>query len=219
MAISPGRRAFRPLTRCHRPWPGSQTPTNPPSRRARPGRSRIAVPPYSPPPGPGGHGLVRPGHPKATADASCTVAVSNSSVSCAARVGRARPTKRLCRSARVGMVPKSISSWWRATRVRDVLGVRPDGPADEGLAAGGRRRSSRGRRHRRWVDRGVTYARWLRASNRASHQASVRGCTQSPLWNDVPQRVRAIGRWLGAVGRGWGADVPRRSTRAVRLRP
>jgi hypothetical protein len=47
MAISPGRRVFRPLTRPHRPWPGSQTPTNPPSRRARPGRSRIAVLPYS----------------------------------------------------------------------------------------------------------------------------------------------------------------------------
>jgi hypothetical protein len=47
MAISPGRRVFRPLTRCHRPWPGCQAPTNPPSRRARPSRSRIAVPPYS----------------------------------------------------------------------------------------------------------------------------------------------------------------------------
>jgi hypothetical protein len=47
MAISPGRRVFWPLTRPHRPWPGSQTPTNPPSRRARPGRSRIAVLPYS----------------------------------------------------------------------------------------------------------------------------------------------------------------------------
>jgi hypothetical protein len=30
------------------PWPGCQTPTNPPSGRARPSRSRIAVPPYSP---------------------------------------------------------------------------------------------------------------------------------------------------------------------------
>jgi hypothetical protein len=29
MAISPGRRVFRPLTRCHRPWPGSRAPTNP----------------------------------------------------------------------------------------------------------------------------------------------------------------------------------------------
>ena len=39
------------------PWPGCQAPTNPPSRRARPGRSRIAHPPYSPPVGPAGHGL------------------------------------------------------------------------------------------------------------------------------------------------------------------
>src|SRR5829696_9886451 len=39
------------------PWPGSQAPTNPPSRRARPSRSRIALPPYSPPVGPAGHGL------------------------------------------------------------------------------------------------------------------------------------------------------------------
>ena len=59
MAISPGRRVFRRLTRPHRPWPGCQAPTNPPSRRARPSRSRIAVPPYSPPVGPAGHGLVR----------------------------------------------------------------------------------------------------------------------------------------------------------------
>src|SRR5688500_7299818 len=29
------------------PWPGCQAPTSPPSRRARPSRSRIAVPPYS----------------------------------------------------------------------------------------------------------------------------------------------------------------------------
>lgn len=29
------------------PWPGCQAPTNPPSGRARPSRSRIAVPPYS----------------------------------------------------------------------------------------------------------------------------------------------------------------------------
>jgi hypothetical protein len=45
-AISPGRRVFRPLTRCHRPWPGSGS-DQPTSRRARPSRSRIAVPPYS----------------------------------------------------------------------------------------------------------------------------------------------------------------------------
>src|SRR5829696_8342673 len=30
------------------PWPGHQAPTNPPSRRARPSRSRMAPPPYSP---------------------------------------------------------------------------------------------------------------------------------------------------------------------------
>ena len=30
------------------PWPGCQAPTNPPSGRARPSRSRIAGPPYSP---------------------------------------------------------------------------------------------------------------------------------------------------------------------------
>jgi hypothetical protein len=60
MAISPGRRVFRRLTRPHRPWPGCRTPTNPPSRRARPNWSRIAVPPYSSPEGPAGHGLVQP---------------------------------------------------------------------------------------------------------------------------------------------------------------
>jgi hypothetical protein len=32
--ISPGRRVFRRVTRCHRPWPGCRAPTNPPSRRA-----------------------------------------------------------------------------------------------------------------------------------------------------------------------------------------
>ena len=42
------------------PWPGCQAPTNPPSRRARPSRSRIAVPPYSPPVGPAGTVWVRP---------------------------------------------------------------------------------------------------------------------------------------------------------------
>ena len=43
MAISPGRRVFRPLTRCHHPWPRCQAPTNPPGGRARPSRSRIAL--------------------------------------------------------------------------------------------------------------------------------------------------------------------------------
>ena len=37
--------------------------------------------------------------------------------------------------------------------------------------------------------------------------------TTSPRWR------RAIGRWLGADCRDWSADAPRRSTRAVRLRP
>jgi hypothetical protein len=73
------------------------------------------------------------------------------------------------------MVPKSISSWWRATRVRDVLGVRLTGrpmkgwllvdagsyAEDDDIAAGSTGASP--------------YTRWLRASNRASHQASVRG--------------------------------------------
>jgi len=48
MVISPGRWVFRPLTSCHRPWPGCRARTNPPIGRARPGRSRIAAPPYSP---------------------------------------------------------------------------------------------------------------------------------------------------------------------------
>jgi hypothetical protein len=42
MVIAPGRRGFRPLTRCYRPRPGCQAPTNPPRRRARPSRSRMA---------------------------------------------------------------------------------------------------------------------------------------------------------------------------------
>ena len=56
--ISPGRRVFRRVTRCHRPWPGCWAPTNPPSRRARPSRSRIAYPRYAPAVGPAGHGCV-----------------------------------------------------------------------------------------------------------------------------------------------------------------
>jgi hypothetical protein len=55
MAISPGRRVLRRVTRCHRPWPGRQAPTNPPSSRARPSRSRMArlhrTPPWSGLPG------------------------------------------------------------------------------------------------------------------------------------------------------------------------
>jgi hypothetical protein len=93
IAISPGRRVFRPLTRCHRLWPwlpGSDQPT----RRARPSRSRIAVPPYSPPPGLPGTVWVRPAT-RRTADAPCAVAVSISCVSCAARVGLARPTQQV----------------------------------------------------------------------------------------------------------------------------
>ena len=56
--ISPGRRVFRRVTRCHRPWPGCRAPTNPPRRRARPSRSRIASPRYAPAVGPAGHGCV-----------------------------------------------------------------------------------------------------------------------------------------------------------------
>jgi hypothetical protein len=55
-----------------------QAPTNPPSKRARPSRSRIAVPPYSPPVRTTGQSLRAAGDPKATADASCTMAVSSS---------------------------------------------------------------------------------------------------------------------------------------------
>src|SRR6266508_1178200 len=42
MLISPGRRVVRRVTSRHRPWPGCRAPTNPPSRRARPSRSRMA---------------------------------------------------------------------------------------------------------------------------------------------------------------------------------
>jgi transposase len=56
--ISPGRRVFRRVTRCHRPWPGCRAPTNPPSRRARPSRSRIAYPRYAPTVGPAGSYLL-----------------------------------------------------------------------------------------------------------------------------------------------------------------
>jgi hypothetical protein len=58
--ISPGRRVVRRVTRCHRPWPGCWAPTNPPSRRARPSRSRIAYPPYAPAVGSAGQVWVRP---------------------------------------------------------------------------------------------------------------------------------------------------------------
>jgi hypothetical protein len=47
MAISPGRRVFRPLTRPHRL--GLVARLRPTHQGARPSRSRIAVPPYSPP--------------------------------------------------------------------------------------------------------------------------------------------------------------------------
>jgi hypothetical protein len=103
IAISPGRRVLRPLTRCHRPWPGCQAPTNPPSRQARPSRSRIAVPPYSPPLGPAGHVLVRPVGPKATADASCTELKARGNSWCWAMRGRTPSADRWrlqCRSSR-----------------------------------------------------------------------------------------------------------------------
>ena len=96
MVISPGRRAFRPLTRCHRPWPGCQAPTNPLSRRARPGQSRIAVPPYSAGgqacrarSGCGGEPKAqRPAHPRRGAP-------DRPALSCPVRVGLARPTKQV----------------------------------------------------------------------------------------------------------------------------
>ena len=53
-------------------------------------------------------------------------------------------------------------------------------------------------------------------------QPEAQGVTEMSVgpatWTCQP-RWRAIDRWLGAAGRGWSADVPRRSTRAVRLRP
>jgi hypothetical protein len=58
--ISPGRRVVRRVTSCHRPWPGCWAPTNPPSRRARPSRSRITYPRYAPTVGPAGQVWVRP---------------------------------------------------------------------------------------------------------------------------------------------------------------
>jgi hypothetical protein len=58
--ISPGRRVFRRVTSCHRPWPGCRAPTNPPSSRARPSRSRIAYPRYAPRWGLAGTVWVRP---------------------------------------------------------------------------------------------------------------------------------------------------------------
>jgi hypothetical protein len=39
----PGPTVVWPPTRCHRPWPGCQAPTNPPRRRPRPSRSRMAL--------------------------------------------------------------------------------------------------------------------------------------------------------------------------------
>jgi hypothetical protein len=54
-----------------------QPPTNPPTRRARPSRSAsLTHSPYSPPVWTAGQSLRAAGHPKETADASCTVAVS-----------------------------------------------------------------------------------------------------------------------------------------------
>jgi hypothetical protein len=47
------------------PWPGCRAPTNPPRRRARPSRSRIAHPPYAPAVGLAGHSLGAAGGRKA----------------------------------------------------------------------------------------------------------------------------------------------------------
>jgi hypothetical protein len=70
------------------------SPDNPPSRRARPSRSRIAGPPYSRPVRRAGHGLVRPmtQRQQPTRPAPWR---SRSPVSCAARIGLARRTKQV----------------------------------------------------------------------------------------------------------------------------
>jgi hypothetical protein len=76
MAISPGRRLFRPLTRCHRPWPGCQAPDQPTK--------------------PAGTVWVRPATRRATRRRTLhRGAPDRPVVSCAARVGLARPTKQV----------------------------------------------------------------------------------------------------------------------------
>jgi hypothetical protein len=78
------------------PWPGCKAPTSPPSRRARPSRSRIAVPPYSAGGQPrrawsgcGGEPKAqRPAHPRRGA-------LDRPALSCPVRVGLARPTKQV----------------------------------------------------------------------------------------------------------------------------
>ena len=114
MAISPGRRVFRPLTRCHRPWPGCRAPTNPPSRRARPSRSRIAVSPYAPVgracPARSGCGR-RPKGERATAVAPPPQRSDRPVVSCPARVGPTRPTNQVLDSS-LGVV---LAAGWHPT--------------------------------------------------------------------------------------------------------
>src|SRR5215203_3137977 len=70
------------------PWPGRQAPTNPPSRRARPSRSRMAPPPYSRPGGLQGPGLVRPAPEGPTVGAPCTVALP---IACGGLRSKGRP--------------------------------------------------------------------------------------------------------------------------------
>jgi hypothetical protein len=78
MLISPGRRVFWRPTRRHRPWPGCQAPTNPPSGWTRPGRSRMARPPYSPRSGSAGQALGSAGNPKARRPARNLLAILRS---------------------------------------------------------------------------------------------------------------------------------------------
>jgi hypothetical protein len=75
MAISPGRWAFRPLTRCHRPWPGCQAPTSPRAgghgqvgAASRFHRTLPAV-------GPAGHGLDGADDPKGATPGAPSVAL------------------------------------------------------------------------------------------------------------------------------------------------
>ena len=74
MAISPGRPAFRPLTRVTTlAW--LPDPGHPPNGQARPSRSRIAVPPYPPAGWAAAHSLVRRRPEGAMAVGSSTVAL------------------------------------------------------------------------------------------------------------------------------------------------
>jgi hypothetical protein len=113
--ISPDRRVVRRVTSCHRPRPGCQAPTNPPSRWARPSRSRIAS-------------TVRPGGGVCRARSGCSRLTARRNgrrilyrggldrpvVSWAARVGLVRATKQVVdsrpRQAPAGL-PRSAHRW------------------------------------------------------------------------------------------------------------